>query len=169
MANREEELALRLQEEHKALQQLSQVLREHIVAMPSVNLGQWLEGLRIAFERLHAHIQRSFAMKEKDGYLDSVVTMHPTLSRQVEAIKNEHAQLIKLGLGVRNDLAATQPEDGLLIADACARVQRHVAILAQHEQRENMIVLFAFNQDLGADGAARHPSRGQPNFRFSIF
>ena len=147
--NREEELALRLQEEHKALQQLSQVLREHIAAMPSVNLGQWLEGLRIAFERLHAHIQRAFAMKEKDGYLDSVMTLRPTLSRQVEAIKSEHDQLVRMGFAVRNDLAGMRPDDALLIADACARVQRFLAVISQHEQRENMIVLFAFNQDLG--------------------
>ncbi len=148
-SNREEELALRLQEEHKALQQLSQVLREHIAAMPSVNLAPWLDGLRIAFERLHAHIQRCFAMKEKDGYLDAVEKLRPTLSRQVEAIRSEHGQLIRMGFGLRNDLAALHPDESLLVADVCARVQRYVAVIAQHEQRENMIVLFAFNQDLG--------------------
>ncbi len=149
-ANREEELALRLQEEHRSLQQLSQVLKEHIASQPNVNLGQWLEGLRIAFERLHAHIQRCFAMKEKDGYLETVVNVRPPLSRQVEACKSEHEQLLRMGFGIRNDLAATRPENHVLIADACARVQRYLAVLAQHEQRENMIVLFAFNQDLGA-------------------
>ncbi len=148
-SNREEELALRLQEEHRALQQLSQVLKEHIAAMPNVNLGQWLEGLRIAFERLHAHIQRSFAMKEKDGYLKTVVEVRPPLSRQVDAVQSEHEQLLRMGFGLRNDLAATRPEDHVLIGDACARVLRYLAILGQHEQRENMIVLFAFNQDLG--------------------
>ena len=150
MSTREDEVALRLQEEHRALQQLSQVLREHIAAMPSVNLSHWLEGLRIAFERLHAHIQRCFAMKENDGYLGAVVGLRPTLTRQVEAIKSEHGQLVRMGFGVRNDLAAMRPEDNVLIADACARIQRYISILAQHEQRENMLVLFAFNQDLGA-------------------
>ncbi len=149
-ANREEELALRLQEEHRALQQLGQVLKEHIAAMPSVNLAQWLEGLRIAFERLHAHLQRSLAMKEKDGYLETITQLHPALSRQVEAVQKEHGQLLRVGFGIRNDLAAVRPDEGLLIADACARVQRYIAVLEQHEQRENMIVLFAFNQDLGA-------------------
>ncbi|MEW6249363.1 MAG: hypothetical protein AB1716_01855, partial [Planctomycetota bacterium] len=80
MSTREDEVALRLQEEHRALQQLSQVLREHIAAMPSVNLSHWLEGLRIAFERLHAHIQRCFAMKESESYLGAVVGLRPTLS-----------------------------------------------------------------------------------------
>jgi hypothetical protein len=57
--NMEEEIALRLQEEHRALTQLNQVLKEHIAAMPSVNVGPWLDGLRTAFERLHAHVKRS--------------------------------------------------------------------------------------------------------------
>jgi hemerythrin-like domain-containing protein len=149
-ANREEELALRLQEEHRALQQLSQVLKEHIAAMPSVNVAQWLEGLRIAFERLHAHLQRSFAMKEKDGYLEAITREHPTLSRQVEAVKEEHGQLVRMGFGIRNDLAGIRPEERVLLADSCARVQRYIAVLTEHEQRENLLVLFAFNQDLGA-------------------
>jgi hypothetical protein len=38
----------------------------------------------------------------------------------------------------------------VLVADACARLQRFMAVVGQHEQRESMIVLFAFNQDLGA-------------------
>ena len=146
----DEEVGLRLQDEHKALLRLSQVLKEHIAAMPSVNITQWLEGLRVAFERLHTHIQRNIAMKEKDGYLETILKQRPTLANQVKSIEDEHGQVLRMGEGVSNDLAATRPEDRLLIGDACARIQRFMAIVAQHEQRENMIVLFAFNQDLGA-------------------
>jgi hemerythrin-like domain-containing protein len=149
-SNLDEDVGSRLQEEHRALVQLSQVLKEHIAGMPSVNIGPWLNGLRIAFDRLHAHIQRCIAMKEKDGYLETILKERPTLAQQVEAIKAEHGQLLRMSEGIRNDLAATRPEDRVLVADACARVQRFMAIVAQHEQRENMIVMFAFNQDLGA-------------------
>jgi len=149
-SNLDDELGLRLQEEHKALVQLSQVLKEHIAAMPSVNLEQWLEGLRTAFDRLYAHIERCFAMKAKDGYLETILEERPTLATQVESIKSEHGQLLRMGEGIRNELAAARLGDHLLVADACARVQRFMAIVAQHEQRENMIVMFAFNQDLGS-------------------
>ncbi|MBK9120054.1 MAG: hypothetical protein IPM18_10715 [Phycisphaerales bacterium] len=147
--NREQELALRLQEEHKSLNQLAQVLREHIATQPSVNLGAWLDGLRTAFERLQAHIERTIEMKVRDGYLETILGQRPTLAKQVEFIKAEHPQLLRMAEGIRNDLAATRPEDRVLVADACARVLRYIAVVGQHEQRENMIVMFAFNQDLG--------------------
>ncbi|HPM23189.1 MAG TPA: hemerythrin domain-containing protein [Phycisphaerae bacterium] len=148
-SNLDDQLGLRLQEEHKALLQLSQVLKEHIAAMPSMHSAQWLDGLRAAFDRLQAHIERCIAMKEKDGYLGVILKERPTLARQVESIQSEHGQLLRMGEAIRNDLAATRPEDHVLVGDACARVQRFMAIVAQHEQRENMIVMFAFNQDLG--------------------
>lgn len=148
--NLDEELGVRLQHEHQALMQLSQVLKEHIAAMPSVNIGAWLDGLRTAFDRLHAHIQRCIEMKEKDGYLETILRERPTLASQVQSLCSEHGQLLRMADGIRNDLAATRPEDRLLVADACARVQRFMAIVAGHEQRENMIVMFVFNQDLGA-------------------
>jgi len=150
-SNIDEELGLRLQEEHKALLDLSQMLREHIASQPGVNIGHWLDGLRTGFDRLHAHITRCIEMKVKDGYLETILKERPTLSQQVESIKAEHGQLLRMSEGIRNDLAATRPDDRVLVGDACARVQRFLAIVAQHEQRENMIVMFAFNQDLGSD------------------
>lgn len=149
-SNLEEELGLRLQEEHKALLQLSHVLKTHIAAMPTAKLGQWLAGLRAAFDRLNAHVQRCIAMKEKDGYLETILRDRPALTRQVEAIKSEHGQLVRMGDGIRDDLASTRPEDRVLVDDMCARVERYMTVVAQHEQRENMIVMFAFNQDLGS-------------------
>ena len=148
-ANLDEQLGLRLQEEHKTLMQLTQVLKEHIAVMPSANLGPWFHGLRIAFDRLYAHIERCMTMKEKDGYLEVILKERPSLSKQVAVIKSEHGQLLKMGAAIRNDLTATRPEDHMIVADACARVQRFMAVVDQHEQRENMLVLFALNQDLG--------------------
>lgn len=150
MANLDEEVALRLQEEHKALVQLNQMLKEHIAAMPGVNLKAWLDGLRVGFDRLHSHINRCIEMKVKDGYLETILKERPTLAQQVEAIKAEHGQLLRMAESIRNDLAAARPEDRLLVGDACARVQRYMAVVGQHEQKENMMVLFAFNQDLGS-------------------
>ena len=88
-------------------------------------------------------------MQERDGYLEVILKEFPSLTRQVESIKSEHDQLLRMAEGIRNDLAKARAEDHVLVADACARVDRFIAIVAQHEQRENMIVMFAFNQDLG--------------------
>ena len=90
-------------------------------------------------------------MKEEDGYLETILKERPTLANQVASIKAENGQLLKMADAIRNDLAEVRSEDRLLVADACARIQRYIAIIGQHEQRENMIVLFAFNQELGSD------------------
>jgi hemerythrin-like domain-containing protein len=148
--NMEEQLGLRLQEEHKALLQLSQVLKQHIAAQPVGDISQWLQGLRTAFDRLHAHIERCIEIKTKDGYLEMILSERPALARQVEALKNEHGQLLRMGEGIRTDLAALHPEESVLVADACVRVQRFMTVVTQHEQRENMMVMFAFNQDIGS-------------------
>lgn len=147
----DEELARRLQEEHKALHELTQVLKEHIAAPPGVDSASWLDGLRAAYDRLFAHVKRTINMKEDDGYLETILKQRPTLTKQVEAIRAEHPQLIKMAQRIQEDLADCRPEHRVLIADACARIQRYMAVVSQHEQRENMIVLFAFNQDLGSD------------------
>lgn len=148
-SNWNEGIAKRLQTEHEALRQMTQLIREHLATTPAGSQSRWLEALKAAFERLHAHMKRSIAMKEQDGYLEVILKERPTLARQVEAINAEHGQLIRLADGIRDDLARTKPEDGMLIGDLSARILRYVAIVGQHEQKENMIVLFAFNQDLG--------------------
>lgn len=147
----ESELGRRMQEEHKALHQLTQMLKEHIATTPTGSSAQWLDGLRVGFDRLHAHVKKTIAIKEQDGYLEAILKERPTLAKQVASIKAENGQLIKMADGIKADLADLRPEDRMLVADACARIQRYIAVVGQHEQRENMIVLFAFNQELGSD------------------
>lgn len=150
-ANWDEELGRRMQDEHKALHQLVQVLKEHIATTPGANSAQWLDALRAAFDRLHAHVKRSISIKEEDGYLETILRERPTLAKQVASIKAENDQLLRMADGIRHDLTGVRSEERLLVADACARIQRYMAVIGQHEQRENMIVLFAFNQELGSD------------------
>ncbi len=146
----DDDLALRMQAAHRACAELCQAIREHIASISGAPETRWLDGLRSEFERLQTHIEQTIALKVKDGYLEAILRERPTLARQVESIKSEHGQLLRMGELIRTELDQVLPEDRLLVADLCARIQRFVAVLAQHEQRENMIVLFAFNQDLGA-------------------
>jgi hemerythrin-like domain-containing protein len=145
-----EQLGLRLQQEHKALLQLSQVLREHIAAMPASNLATWLDGLRVAFDRLYAHIERCVQMKESAGYLEAITRERPFFARQVEGSKAECNQLSRIGQGIKDELGRIRPDERVLVGDVLARVERFMTIVAQHEQRENMMAMFAFNQDFGA-------------------
>jgi len=138
-----------MRQEHEALQALTRALREHIALMPEAGLGKWLEALRAGFARLEAHLERNFAAQESDGYLDHLLEVRPSLAPQVESIRHEHDEIMSMSRRLAADLKTAGPDDRLLVADACARVQRFMAVAGQHEQRENMITLFAFNQDIG--------------------
>jgi hypothetical protein len=144
------ELAKWMQSEHQALQELNKLIRQHIADMPDINRAEWLHGLKVAYERLWTHLKRHFAAKQENGYLRMVVEMRPTLSRQVEHIRREHDEILHMAARILHDLSEVMPEHRLLIADLCARIQRFMAVVADHEQREVMITMYVFSQDIGA-------------------
>jgi len=51
---------------------------------------------------------------------------------------------------IQAELAEVGETDRLQSADLTARILRFVAIVTQHDQRENMLTLFVFNEDIGA-------------------
>jgi hemerythrin-like domain-containing protein len=146
------ELSQWMRKERDALIELNKVLRQHIAAKPDVNLGEWLHGLRVGFGRLQKHLERHFAAKEEDGYLGMVIEQRPTLSGQVEQMRNEHDEILHLGEQILRDVAEVLPENRVLLADISARVQRFMAIVADHDQREIMITMYVFSQDIGEPG-----------------
>lgn len=149
-ANRSQaELAEWMRNEHLALVDLNKVIRQHIAAKPEVVLAEWLRGLKLAFERLRAHLERHFAAKEEDGYLSMVVEQRPTLSGQVEKMRREHGEILQMAGRILEEAAEVQPENRLLVADICARIQRFMAVVADHDQREVMLTMFVFSQDIG--------------------
>jgi hemerythrin-like domain-containing protein len=146
-----EALAKWMQSEHQALQELNKLIRQHIADMPEINRADWLRGLTVAYERLRAHLQRHFAAKQEDGYLRAVVEMRPTLSTQVERMRREHDEILRMAEWILRDLSEVMPDNRLLIADIGVRIQRFMAVMAEHEQREVMITMYVFSQDIGAN------------------
>ncbi len=146
---RPSDLAEWMKSEHQALTELSGVIRKHCALLPETDAGAWLSGLVAAFERLRAHLHRHFAAQESGGYMRMVTENRPTLSREVERLLGEHAQLSLMADRLAKDLAEARPEHRLVTADLSARVQRFIAVVGQHDQRENMITLFVASQDIG--------------------
>ena len=147
-----EQLSEWMKQEREILGELTKLLRQHIAARPEVNLGEWVRGLRAAFDRLLMHIQRHYAAKQEDGYLSMVIEQRPTLSQQVERLRLEHEEILHMGTQIQEELASMTPEQYLRVADACARVLRFMAVAADHDQREIMITMYVFNQDMGLTG-----------------
>jgi hemerythrin-like domain-containing protein len=144
------DLAAWMRHEHQAQIELAKVLREHLANPPQVGRGAWLDSLRSGFERFFAHLRRNFKAQETGGYLTTLVELRPTLSKQVEQLRGEHAELLRMAGRIQAELAEVGETDRLQSADLTARILRFVAIVTQHDQRENMLTLFVFNEDIGA-------------------
>lgn len=149
MASNERDFAKLMQEQHVVLLELTRVLKEHIVKQPGIPCEDWLHGLRVGFERLRKHLEQSYNAKRDGGYLEHVLELRPNLSGQVDRIRHEHDEILKMSSWIINELAETTCTDRVLIADAAARIQRFMAIATQHNQRESMLTMLVFNQDLG--------------------
>lgn len=149
MSANEQDFAKMMQEQRIALLELTRVLKEHIVKQPGINCEDWLHGLRVGFHRLRKHLQEMYEAKQTGGYLEHVLELRPNLSGQVERIRHEHDEILKMSGWIINELDEVGCTDRVLIADATARIQRFMAISMQHNQRESMLTMLVFNQDLG--------------------
>jgi hypothetical protein len=143
------ELAGWAQSEHRALAALFNLVRGHLGRAHERPTAEWLSGLRAAMERFETHLRQNFATQESGGYLEALLHQSPALARQSERIRTEHAQLLRLAGQIRRDLAEVRPDTPLLALDAVQRVGRLLDAVAQHEQRENLIALIVFNQEIG--------------------
>ena len=145
----EREMAAWMQDQHKSLLDLTRTIREHIVSQPGVQCPDWLSGLREGFKRLRSHLSAAYDAKQSGGYLTHVLEVRPTLAPQVEKIRHEHDEILRMAEWIDRELDELTCKDRLLIADAGARIQRFMAVTAQHNQQEAMITMLVFNQDFG--------------------
>lgn len=143
------DLAQWMHEEHDKVHELAARLLETTVTIPRIKRDEWLTRLRERFEHLRAHLHQHMALEERDGYLPSVSLKRPTLSGEVDRLKHEHEELIRVMDGIRNDLNALTEDDQLLIRDCCRRIENLIGFIEKHEQDENLIVLSVFNDDMG--------------------
>ncbi len=141
-----------IREEHAKVEELMQRLRERSQPAPRIVKDEWIRELRDRFEHLRAHLHKHMAFEEADGYLLQVLDLRPTLSDQVERLRREHRQLLRILDSIHALLEGLQRDDQLIIRDVCARIRDLLEYLEQHENQENMIVTHAFTQDLGDTG-----------------
>jgi len=139
-----------MQAERNTLVALSNVLKEHLAVIPEANVGTWLGGVRVAFGRLKKHLESNFVAQEEGGYLEQVIERRPTLAAQLEQCRHEHGELLRLAERVDGELSETSPDDRLLLREVTERIQRYLALAADHDRRENIITLAVFNQDIGS-------------------
>ncbi len=138
-----------MKEEYEKVHKLVDALREKIGTEPRFNQEKWIDEVRLRFEHLRAHFIKHIALEEQEGYLKSVLEQKPSLSEQAAKLHTEHQQLVKLMNGIHATLMEMGPSDHLIISDCRQRIEGLLLTLRQHEDRENMLVTYAFTQDIG--------------------
>ena len=144
-----------LREEHTKVRNLLDRLREKVGVVPRANLGPWIEEVRDRFDHLRAHLTKHMALEEfeEGGYLSAVLERRPALSEKVEWLKHQHAEFIRIMDGIHRAVHELTPEDRLLVRDCCRRIEDLLSYIDDHDDDENMLVTYAFTQDLGTRGA----------------
>jgi iron-sulfur cluster repair protein YtfE (RIC family) len=143
------ELARWISQEHGRVEELSSALRDTVSHMPKTHREPWIAELRDVFERFHAHMLKHMALEEHEGYLTPVIEAKPSLGAKAERLHHEHREFERLMGGIRELLANVTPADRLLVRDCCRRIGDLLDYVSHHENRENVLLIDAFCDDIG--------------------
>jgi len=139
----------RIRAENERVIELADALRRRVAVVPRNNLAVWIRETQGQFEKFRAHKIKHMALEEGDGYMASVLEQRPTLAPQVDALKHEHAELVRIMDGVHKAVGDLMPNDKLSVRDCCDRVRNLLSYVEHHENAENMLVTFVFTHDVG--------------------
>ena len=147
-----EELIEWIRREHAVVQDLSNQLRQSIAVIPRSPSPEWLNTIRNGFEKFRAHMIQHIALARSQGYLAAVLEHRPTMSGEVDNLRRGHDQIMRLMDGIHRDLLEVQTEDLMMLREYCGRIERVLAEVDHHEERENNLVTYTFFQDIGGMG-----------------
>lgn len=146
------ELARWLRREYGKVTDMTRLLQEKTALPVPENLAAWLPELRTEFERYRAHFIQQMALEERGGYLRPVTESYPHLERQIEDLRGEHEQIIRIMTRIHENLQELTERDRLRISDCCCRIQNLLRVVRDHECQENQVLSGVFIQDLGTLG-----------------
>ncbi|GMU24715.1 MAG: hypothetical protein AMXMBFR13_47880 [Phycisphaerae bacterium] len=144
-----EEMAQWIRREHDMVEELAHRLGEQVAVVPRCNCGPWIQATRDHVGRFRDHLRKHFTLEEEGGYLEAVIDRQPGLTAEVERLRHEHDELGHLLDAIHVALSRTGENDRLLISDCCFRLQNVLKYLKDHEERENLMVISVFTDDLG--------------------
>jgi hemerythrin-like domain-containing protein len=144
-----EEAGKWFREERAKMRGLSDQLRKLIAVTPRTGVEAWLKQLADHFERFRAHCCQHMAYEEKGGYLEPVLNHRPTLSNKVEQLKSDHQEILRLMTDINEQIARLKPGNHILIDECRDRIRRFLEFADEHDRHENMLVSYAFSQDIG--------------------
>ena len=107
-----------------------------------------LSTLRFIAQSFQRHLDRLFAVEEKDGYMD-LAGKKPRLSRTVDALKLEHGEFRTEIQRIVHGLEGISSNEHATFCTLCEELLALLEKLDEHSKKEADLFLEAFEQDRG--------------------
>jgi hemerythrin-like domain-containing protein len=146
------EIAQWMREEHAVVQDLTQRLRDRVAIIPRTGLKPWMAETCAQLDRFRVHLRKHFDLEETDGYLEAVLRESPRLASQVDRLRHEHDEITRILDWIQQEAGTVTDQDAILIEDCRCRAQNLLRYIKDHEEREDLIVMSVFTNDLGSEG-----------------
>ncbi len=141
MTQTDTNLAEGLLRAHRALENEMERLQKQV----TITTHEELTSLGASLEKVHTHLLNHFRFEEQDGYMTEVAQRAPQKDRTIQALLDEHQTMAQ-------KLEELRKETGQAITyldSLCSKIQDWIKQVNDHEQRENALVLDAFQVDIG--------------------
>ncbi len=139
----------RVRTEHQRLREIKASLLAALDRSPDADPAGWLDDLIKKFEHYRAHLVHRVALTEIGGFLQVVLERRPTLSKQVDHLKQSHAEMIEMAGSTMRDLRELDRRHPDSVRQAGLMVKIALSEVKYHEEAEQLLVSFVFTQDTG--------------------
>lgn len=113
---------------------------------PTVSLAQ----VQDLLARLRDQLAMHFALEEAFGYFDDPVAVAPRLCREVTTLRAQHSEMyLKICDLVAQAEQAAETRQRNQLRHLLAELREFCVELRAHEERENEVIMKAFNDEIG--------------------
>lgn len=142
-------LAERLLQEHQVVRQLAHQLEWLVEEGGFVEPeSDWGDRLCTELTAFRQHLQRHFALEEEGGFLPEVVTCWPQAAERVEALRREHAEILRIMDELIHESSLLAYGASPPLAAFRQRIRQVLSTIRRHEADENALVQQVFYQEL---------------------
>ncbi len=140
------------QDEYRRVRELLTLTSRVVDEPPNGDLDGWLVDLRDNFAHLRAHLYMHIAMEEHSGFLQPVTDRRPTLSANVEQLREKHRAQLALADRIHADLGCLLEDGRTSLEDCRHRIHQLISAIRDEARAKAMLISSAFCFDLGGEG-----------------
>ncbi len=144
------QIARQTREEHRKLDQEIELLTLRLCPRSEVSLKTWFAHCTEHFRHFHTQLRRHMELEEYGGFLKAVRERRPTLAREVEVLRDQHRDMLKVCTAIEEFLEDCRVPTAADEARVRSDIEQLLASLEAHEQQENRLVQQVFVQDIGS-------------------